>query len=147
MITHSLTAAQWAQRTITMADGKPMRIGDVQPGDLIKVERGVEPVEEVLVRNRRAMYRLCFADGREIILSEDHPIHAEEKGYACVNPIYEYKDIGITTRLEVGDMVTLEGSLPIRPSVRLEAIERHPYKGDVYTFSNSRFYANGILVY
>ncbi len=132
---------------ITMADGMPMRIGDVKPGDLIKVERGVEPVGEVIVRSRRVMYRLWFEDGRDLILSEDHPIHAEEKGYACVNPIVEYKDIGITAKLEIGDMVTLEGGFPVRPSTKLKAIEHYPYTGDVYTFSNSRFYANGVLVY
>lgn len=128
---------------VTMADGTHVQIADVRAGDLIKVESGIEPVGEVIVRNKRTMYALKLDSGRVLKLSEDHPVHVEHRGYCCVNPIVEYKDMGISERLEVGDRLTIENDT----TERVDAIELITYRDDVYTFSNSRFYANGVLVY
>lgn len=128
---------------ITMANGMRRPIEEVREGDLIMVEGGIEAVTEVISRKRRTMHRLKFDDGRHLDLSEDHPIHCEVKGYACVRPVAEYKDIGITEKLAIGDEVTLED----RSSIQLVAIEDLDYSLEVYTFGNSKFFANGILVY
>ena len=128
---------------ITMADGLPMQIGKVKAGDLIRVEYGIEPVGEVLVRTRRPMYKLHFSDDRVLRLSADHPIHVEHRGYCCVEPPPEYKDISDIKKLKVGDNVTTVAG----DTVRIEEIEGITYPDEVYTFSNSRFYANGLLVY
>ncbi len=128
---------------ITMADGKQMAIGNIMEGDLIRVENGIEPVTEVLTRERRAMYEVRFSDDRILRMSDDHPIYVEGKGYAAINPVIEYKDLGMAKVLEIGDpVVTINSAL-----VKVESIEQIEYPDTVYTFENSRFFANGVLVY
>jgi len=128
---------------ITMADGKQMAIGNIMEGDLIRVENGIEPVTEVLTRERRAMYEVRFSDDRILRMSDDHPIYVEGKGYAAISPVIEYKDLGMAKVLEIGDpVVTINSAL-----VKVESIEQIEYPDTVYTFENSRFFANGVLVY
>lgn len=127
---------------ITMADGSQKEIVDVREGDMIKTSMGIEPVGKVLTRKRRPMRKLTFADGRTLILSEDHPVHTMDKGFAAINPIHEYKDAGIVPRLQAGDFVQC-GEL----FIKLIRIEEFPYPGTVYTFSNTKFFANDVLVY
>ena len=129
---------------ILMADNTHMPIGEIQPGDLIRVENGIEAVGEVIVREMRAMHMLTFENGSELILSDDHPIFTESKGYAAVNPIYgEYKDLGIPKSLEVGDRAIDE----MGRTLRITSIDKYEYRWPVYTLSNSRFFAGGVLVY
>lgn len=129
---------------ILMADNTHMPIGEIQPGDLIRVENGIEAVGEVIVREMRAMHMLTFENGSELILSDDHPIFIENKGYAAVNPIYgEYKDLGIPKSLEVGDRAIDE----MGRTLRITSIDKYEYRWPVYTLSNSRFFAGGVLVY
>lgn len=128
---------------VTMANGSQQVIVDVQVGDMIKVEDGIESVTEVLVRENRPMHVIRFADDRILEASEDHPLYVDGKGYAAVNPIIEYKDLGIAEVLVVGDKV-LDESGQLNEIVSIEYMN---YPETVYTFSNSKFYANGMLVY
>lgn len=126
---------------IAVPGGGTVKIIDLKVGDLVSTKYGPEPIREVLVRENRPMYRLWFHDGRSLILSEDHPI-LTDKGFACVNPLVEYKDLGMVDKLEVGDHVeTITGLM-----VPLRQIERYPYDGKVYTLDVSYFYAHGVVV-
>jgi len=130
---------------ITMADGLPMPIGRVKVGDMIRVENGIEKVTEVITRVDRVMYRITFDDDRYLDASEDHPLYVAGKGYAAVNPDpgIDYKDLGVAKALAVGDRVmTIAGD-----TVRIDEIRLIDYPETVYTFANSKFFANGILVY
>ena len=128
---------------ITMADGSRMPIVDVRPGDLIRVVDGVEPVAGVTTRENRAMYLVKFDDGRVLEVSDDHPLYVEGKGYAAINPEVEYKDLGTVESLKTGDKVLDERD---NLNVIVSMTEIH-YPQTVYTFTNSKFYANGMLVY
>ena len=129
---------------ILMADNTHMPIGEIQPGDLIRVENGIESVGEVIVRENRFMFHLTFSDGNALILSDDHPIYVENKGYASVNPVYgEYKDLGVPKKLEVGDKAIKEDGR----TVKITEIQKYEYRWEVYTLSNTKFFAGGILVY
>lgn len=134
---------------IRMADGSEKPIVDVQVGefilaydDLSKLNVAV-PVKEVIVREGRPMYTYTFEDGKTLVASEDHPLYVVGKGYVSINPSIEYKDIGVPGHISVGDFVVNE--LGIRN--KIVGIDPHPYEGTVYTFGNSKFYANGVLVY
>lgn len=130
---------------ITMADNSKMPIVEVQAGDLIKVHDGVERVSEIITRTNRVMYLIRFANGKLLEASEDHPLYVDGKGYAAVNPDpnIEYKDLGVAKHLLVGDKVLDEnGKLN-----RITDISVIHYPETVYTFGNSKFYANGMLVY
>lgn len=127
---------------ITMADGTTRMIGEIIEGDLIRVRNGIEPVKGVLIRKNRPMYMVTLANERRLHLSAEHPIYVDGKGYAAIDPVDDYKDMGKAGQLEVNDLVvTLDGT-----SVVL-SIEERPYPGNVYTLANSHFFANGILVY
>lgn len=127
---------------ITMADGTTRMIGEIVEGDLIRVRNGIETVKGVIIRRNRPMYMVTLSDGRTLHMSDEHPIYVETKGYAAINPVGEYKDLGKARQLEVGDLVaTLEGA------VTITSIEESPYPGKVYTLVNSHFFANGVLVY
>lgn len=127
---------------IAVPGGESVRIIDLKPGDLVLTKYGPEQIGELIVRENRPMYRLWFHDGRCITLSEDHPVLTAEKGYACINPTVEYKDLGLVPKLEVGDHVeTINGVM-----VPLRQIERYPYTDKVYTLDISHFYAHGIVV-
>ena len=129
---------------VLMADNTHMPIGEIQPGDLIRVENGIEAVGEIIVRENRAMHMLTFENGSELILSDDHPIFIENKGYAAVNPVYgEYKDLGVPKKLEVGDRAIDE----MGRTLRITRMDEYQYRWEVYTLSNSRFFAGGVLVY
>jgi hypothetical protein len=134
---------------ITMADGSEKPISEVSVGDFILVYDELSqfnvavPVSEIITREERPMYELTFANGNSLRASEDHPLYVVGKGYASVAPIPDYKDLGLPNRLEVGDQVVNELGVPSR-IVEIKPIE---YTGTVYTFGNSRFYANGVLVY
>lgn len=135
---------------ILMGNGTYMPIGRVREGDEIIVydpldrKNKVEKVGEVIVRYDRAMYAMQFKDGTHLRVSDDHPLHIEEKGGpASINPIYEYKGWGIPEQVHVGDLVTT----PDFSKTSITAIKQIDYKGAVFTFSNSLFYANGKLVY
>lgn len=135
---------------VTMASGLEMPIEKVKVGDRILIKRpengelAWERVGEVIERTDRTMYKIFFDDGVILEASDDHPLHVEGKGYACIDPSYEnYKDIVVKDELSVGDKVTrLDGS-----SSRIVNIERMNYNGPVFTFSNSFWFANGRLVY
>ena len=128
---------------ILMADGKTMPIGDIRKGDLIRVENGIEPVTEVLTRERRAMYAVLFEDGRALRMSDDHPIYVEGKGWCAINPVVEYKDLGMAKTLLVGD----HGLGSDGRDNKIISMMQIEYPDTVYTFANSGFFANGMLVY
>lgn len=135
---------------VLMGNGTYMPIGRVREGDEIIVydsldrKNKVEKVGEVIVRYDRAMYAVQFDDGTHLRVSDDHPFHIEEKGGpAAINPIYEYKGWGVPGQVHIGDLVTQ----PDGSRAAITAIKKIDYKGAVFTFSNSLFYANGKLVY
>lgn len=134
---------------IRMADGSSKPIGEIQVGEFILVYDEIlmsnvaVPVSEVITRVDRAMYELTFDNGNSLRTSEDHPLYVVGKGYASVAPAPDYKDLGLPNRLEVGDQVVNELGVP----TSIVAIKPIEYPGTVYTFGNSRFYANGVLVY
>lgn len=134
---------------ILMGDGSLRAIGEVQVGDFIltyseELKTNVAvPVTEVIVRTDRPMYQYTFEDGSTLKASEEHPLYILGKGYASLVPVPEYKDMGLAKVVELGDSAVNELGSP----KKIEKIERISYAGAVYTFGNTRFYANGILVY
>lgn len=134
---------------IKMARGIDVPIGSVRPGDEIVVrdpdngELTTAPVGEIIVRENRPMFRIHFEDGRYIDASEDHPFSVQGKGVTSINPTIEYKDLGIPNKLYLGDKVSSYGGGWVRV-VRIEPLN---FSDAVYTFSNSLFFANGLLVY
>jgi hypothetical protein len=134
---------------ISMADGISKPIGEVQVGEFILVydealmSNVAVPVSNVITRVDRPMYEITFEDGNTLRASEDHPLYVVGKGYASVAPAPGYKDLGLPHPLEVGDQVVNELGVPSR----IIGIKPIDYTGTVYTFGNSRFYANGVLVY
>jgi hypothetical protein len=130
---------------ITMADGSEKPIGEVEVGEWIMVRGGREQVTEVITRTNRVMYQITFMDGRILNASEDHPLYVVDKGYAAINPGVggDYKDLGIPDMLYVGDSV-LDSDGKETAIVSIETLD---YPHTVYTFMESEFYANGMLVY
>lgn len=134
---------------IRMADGSEKPIVEVQVGEFILAYDDLSqlnvavPVKEVIVREGRPMYTYTFEDGKTLVASEDHPLYVVGKGYVSIKPSIVYKDMGIPGHISVGDFVVNE--LGIRN--KIVGIDPHPYDGTVYTFGNSKFYANGVLVY
>lgn len=130
---------------ILMATGEWMAIVDVRVGDEIVTRSGNKKVTEIITRVNRVMYEITFADGRILRASEDHPIYVVGRGYAAVNPGVggNYKDLGIPEQLYVGDFV-LDADGKENEIVSIEEID---YPHMVYTFAESEFYANGMLVY
>jgi len=130
---------------ISMGDGTTRAIAMVMVGDEILVRGGTKRVTEVITRTNRVMYQIQFADGRVLNASEDHPLYVVDKGYAAINPGVggDYKDLGIPDQLYVGDLVLdSEG----RENQIVDIIDLD-YPETVYTFAESEFYANGMLVY
>ena len=134
---------------ITMADGKQLRIADVREGDKVLtvgedlISLSEMEITKVLVRVERQMYRIHFSNGSFLEASDDHPLHVKGKGMASVNPTIEYKERGIPEPLAVGDEVYDFYGHPWR----VIKIEPMIYKDPVFTFAESLFFANGILVY
>lgn len=130
---------------ILMATGEWMAIVDVRVGDEIVTRNGNKKVTEIITRTNRVMYEITFVDGRILRASEDHPIYVVGRGYAAVNPGVggNYKDLGIPEQLYVGDFV-LDADGKENEIVSIEEID---YPHTVYTFAESEFYANGMLVY
>jgi hypothetical protein len=130
---------------ILMATGDWMAIVDVQVGDEIATRSGSKKVTEVITRTNRVMYEITFMDGRVLNASEDHPLYVVDKGYAAINPGVggAYKDLGIPDQLYVGDLV-LDSDGKENAIVDITEID---YPHTVYTFMESEFYANGMLVY
>lgn len=135
---------------IRMADMSLKPISEVKAGDMILVyneetQTNVStPVSEIITRENMPMYEITFADGNILKASADHPLYVIDKGYASVAPsAVEYKDLGIPSVLAVGDRVVNEFGV----ASAITKIEEIEYPGVVYTFGNSRFYANGVLVY
>lgn len=134
---------------ITMADGSLKPIVDIQVGDLILCQDAatgvnvITTVTGVITRVERAMYQFQFANGTVLNASEDHPLFTLGKGWASVGGFGEYKDLGTVQTIAVGDhVVGLDGA-----STEILSIEQIDFPGTVYTLGNSRFYANGVLVY
>jgi hypothetical protein len=128
---------------IAMATGDFKKIKDIVIGDVILTRNGPKAVTEIITRDYRRMYEFTFADGRTLNISDDHPVYVRDKGYSCVNPMGEYKDMGIPDKLEAGDFVqNQDGSYN-----ELISIREIYYPWTVYTFAETEFYANGILVY
>lgn len=130
---------------ILMASGEWTAIAEVQVGDEIVTRSGNKKVTEVITRTNRIMYEIRFADGRILNASEDHPLYVVDKGYAAINPGVggNYKDLGIPDQLYVGDLV-LDSDGRENQIVDITEID---YSHTVYTFAESEFYANGMLVY
>jgi len=128
---------------ITMADFSTKPIYMVQVGDSIRSRSGDKVVTEVITRQFREMYRITFFDGRILNVSEDHPLFVKDKGYAAINPVGMYKDLGMPMYLRVGDhVIDLNGG-----ENEIVSITDLDYPDTVYTFAESEFYANGMLVY
>jgi len=130
---------------ISMADGTTRAIVAIMVGDTIMVRGGTKQVTEVITRTNRVMYAIRFADGRVLNASEDHPLYVVDKGYAAINPGVggNYKDLGIPDQLYVGDSV-LDSDGRENQIVDITDLD---YPETVYTFAESEFYANGMLVY
>jgi len=129
---------------ITLASGIQMPIGDCRKGDMIQTANGPEAITGVITRTNRVMYRLHFENRTYLDTSDDHPLDVKDKGPASIayNDT-EYKDLPCREKLEAGDLVTTVWG----DSQKIIRIEPISYPGTVYTFENSLFYANGLLVY
>jgi len=126
-----------------MAFGDRKMIKDIKVGDMILTRIGPKAVTEVIIMEHRTMYELTFSGGRTLNLSDDHPVYVPEKGYSSINPMGEYKDMGIPDKLEVGDCVQDQNG-NLNEIVEMREIF-YPWK--VYTLAESEFYANDMLVY
>lgn len=131
---------------ITMADYTTKRIVDVEIGEyILTVNGGSKQVTETIVRVNRPMHVIHFADGRTINASEDHPFHVVGKGAASINPhpTIPYKNLGIPATMTVGDLVIDQNGN------ENEIVQINPlyFPHEVYTFAETEFYANGMLVY
>lgn len=136
---------------VTLASGLEVPIGQLKAGDKILVKRPEngemtwERIGEIIEVYNRVMYTVYFDDGTAFNVSDDHPLSVEGKGYAAINPVYDYKDlmVSLIDKLQVGDEITkLDGT-----SSKIVRIERFDYPGKVLTLSNSFWFANGKLVY
>lgn len=134
---------------ITMADGSFKPIGEIQAGDMILTRdeaTGINiltNVSNVITRVDRQMYEIKFANDTSLRASEDHPLYVVGKGWAAIAVQEEYKDLDKVHQLSLGDtVVCADGTL-----TTVVGIEPIDFLGTVYTLGNSRFYANGILVY
>lgn len=128
---------------ITMADGTQKPIIDVKVGDEIRTNNGDKKVTEVLIRENMRVFRIIFNDEYEVNATDDHPFYVLDKGWASINPCGEYKDIGFPHKLELGDCVVAEDG----GEHKVTFIEEVWYPYRVYTFAETEFYANGLLVY
>jgi hypothetical protein len=128
---------------ISMADGTKKHIDLVEVGEEIKTIEGNKRVTEVIVRERFQVFKIMLNDELEINATQDHPFYVRDKGWSSINPIVDYKDIGICRELEIGDPVVGEDGEDYVVTSITEIY--YPYK--VYTFAESKFYANGLLVY
>lgn len=134
---------------ITMADMSFKRIDEVVVGDIIlsySEELGQNvpsTVTGIITRVERPMFQYTFANGKILNASEDHPLYVVGKGYASINPTVEYKEMGIPKTISIGDYVLDES----RNEIQIVNIVPIHYPETVYTFQNSVFYANGVLVY
>lgn len=128
---------------VLMGNGESKEIGTIKAGERVATQLGSEEVGEVIVRERRPMYKLTFEDGRTLVLSVDHPIYIKGKGMACVKSESDYKGRGVAAVLEIGDYARTDGKVLIK----LVGIDHYDFPGKVYTLSNSLFFAGGVLVY
>lgn len=134
---------------ITMADGSLKPIGEIQSGDMILSQDAatglnvLATVTEVITRINRPMYEFKLANGASLRASEDHPLYVQGKGWASVGGFGDYKDLGTVNVISVGDRVVDANGL----STEILSITQIDFPGEVFTLGNSRFYANGILVY
>lgn len=134
---------------ITMADGSLKPIGEIQSGDMILSQDAatglnvLATVTNVITRIDRPMYEFKLANGASLRASEDHPLYVQGKGWASVGGIGDYKDLGTVNVIAAGDRVVDVNGL----STEILSITQIDFPGEVFTLGNSRFYANGILVY
>lgn len=134
---------------ITMSDMTTKKIVDIEVGDSILVYNSITAVNEsqlvtgVITRIERAMYKITFSDESTIEASDDHPLYVFGKGYSAINPVGVYKDLETVEILEIGDSVQDQTG----NSREIIDISPFDYPHTVYTLENSRFYANGLLVY
>lgn len=128
---------------ISMADGTKKHIDLVEVGEEIKTPEGSKKVTEVIIRERFKVFKIMLNDELEINATQDHPFYVRDKGWSSINPIVDYKDIGMCRELEIGDPIVGEDGEDYIVTSITEIY--YPYK--VYTFAESKFYANGLLVY
>jgi hypothetical protein len=151
--TYSLTATSFnpcptccftPDTLVTLASGLQARIVDIRKGDMIHTANGPEAVEDIITVQAQDMFRLHLDDGRHIDTSSDHPFHVKGKGPASIaHRDGVYKDLPPRHELSVGDAISdVNGAV-----ATITGIQPISYPGTVYTFSNSLFYANGLLVY
>ena len=130
---------------IEMANGTMMPISRILTGDFVAVWDGEKKVPqeitEIIVRSDVPMFRLTFEDGRQLLLSADHPLHTE-RGPASISR-HDYKNIGVPKKLRPGDRVAVDHGTWLK----LVKVERDKYSGRVLTFHNQMFFANGVLAY
>ena len=134
---------------ITMGDQSLRRIDRIRVGDIILVydenlgKNVPTKVDNIIIRSERVMYEYVFSNGNRLKATEDHPLFVVGKGYSCMNPHPNYKDLGTAKIIAVGDRVLNERGI----ESKIVEIQPIHYPDEVYTFENSRFYANGVLVY
>ena len=127
---------------VAMESGLEIPISEVNEGDYIMTVQGPAQVESVIVRHNVPMFKIRTEDGKEITASPDHPFVTDE-GWASADPMGDYKKLGTPDKLKVGhSLFTDEGKW-----TKVVSIKKAHIEPVVYTFSNSLFYANGLLVY
>lgn len=127
---------------ILMSSGLWVPIGQIKEGDEIITMDGPEKVTEIITRRNRVMYRITLADGTWIEASEDHPFDVKGEPKS-INPLIEYKNIGLPGNLKVGDYITNACG----KCIKVVDIAKINYPGTVYTLGNKLFFAKGLLVY
>lgn len=134
---------------ITMADHSYKRIDQIEIGDAVlsfNSELGInesKTITEIITRVNRVMFEITFDNSKTLNASDDHPLYVVGKGYASINPQPSYKDLKKIEQLNIGDYV-IDSDGEEHQIMELRPID---YPETVYTFAETKFYANGILVY
>ena len=129
---------------VSMADGTKKYIDLVEVGEEIKTLDGNKKVTEIIIRENFKVFKIMLNDELEIDATQDHPFYVRDRGWSSINPIHDdYKDIGKCRKMEIGDPIVGEDGKDYIVTSITEIY--YPYK--VYTFAESKFYANGLLVY
>ncbi len=144
---------------VTMSDGTTMPIENVKIGDMVmtyNIATGdYEPAEVLDLQKpiREGVYVLKFKSGKELELTNDHPMYTRkasgETGWAAVEVDAAQRGYKLDSilQLEVSDSIMVEGG------AFDEIVSIEYKKGDVQTYTlkkvekNKNFFANGYLAH
>lgn len=130
------------------------KISNLQSGDEVltyNIENGklsISTIKRFLTVHHENLYKLTF-DGKELELTEDHPIFVEGKGWCSLAPektMKRYASYDTVEKLAIGDNVIYASG----GSASVESIVQIPGRKETYTIDSvengDAFIVNGIVV-